>query len=390
MIWARPLSRADSAASLWIRSGLTPEGVGLVRSGLEQHALVTGLTEQTRELLAELVGVAWAGGAGDAAVIRYSRLAVENWFSRLGLSELGVALSRLLLSEHPPAPTRLGAQKLEWGGRTRIMGIINVTPDSFSDGGAHEEPASAIAHGLELLDAGADLLDIGGESTRPGAAAVSEEDELRRVLPVIEGLRARRSEVLLSVDTRKPLVARAAIKAGAALVNDVSGLRSEGMLDVIASTGVCACAMHMLGTPQTMQRQPKYDDVGAEILDALELALRRAESRGIPRDRLWVDPGIGFGKTPEHNLFLLRRAGDLRLLGAPVLIGVSRKAFLGALLGGKPPTERVGASAATAAALAAEGEVDVVRVHDVAQTRDALAVGDAIRLARDGGARFSS
>jgi dihydropteroate synthase len=351
---------------------------------------VTGLTEDARELLGELVGAAWAGGAGDAAVIRYSRLSVENWFGRLGLSELGIALSRLLLSEHPPAMTRLGSQKLTWGQRTRIMGIINVTPDSFSDGGAHADTASAVAHGLELLEAGADLLDVGGESTRPGAAPVSEAEELRRVIPVIEELRARRSEVLISVDTRKAAVARAAVRAGAQLINDVSGLRDEAMLDVIAATGVCACAMHMLGTPESMQREPRYDDVGAEILDALEMALRRAEGKGIPRDRLWVDPGIGFGKSAEHNLFLLRRAGDLRLLGAPVLIGVSRKAFLGALLGGKPPTERVGASAATAAALAAEGAVDVVRVHDVAQTRDALAVGDAIRLARDGGARFTT
>ena len=390
MIWARPLSRADSAAALWIRSGLTPEGVGLVRSGLESHALVTGLTQDTRELLAELVGVAWAGGAGDAAIIRYSRLCVENWFGRLGLSELGVALSRLLLSEHPPAMTRLGTHKLTWGQRTRVMGIINVTPDSFSDGGAHFDPERAVAHGLALLDEGADVLDIGGESTRPGAAPVSEGEEMRRVLPVIEGLRLKRPEVLISVDTRKASVARAAVKAGAQLINDVSGLRDEAMLEVVASTGVCACAMHMLGTPETMQAGPRYDDVGAEILDALEMALRRAEGRGVARDRLWVDPGIGFGKSAEHNLFLLRRAGDLRLLGAPVLIGVSRKAFLGTILGGKPPAERVGASAAIAAALAAEGVVDVVRVHDVTQTRDALAVGDAIRLARDGGARFAT
>jgi dihydropteroate synthase len=364
--------------------------VGLVGSGLESHALVTGLNEDSRELLAELVGAAWAGGSGDAAVIRYSRLSVENWFSRLGLSELGVALSRLLLIEHPPARTTVGGHRLEWGQRTRIMGIINVTPDSFSDGGTFPDAAAAVAHGVSLLEAGADVLDIGGESTRPGAAPVSEDEELRRVIPVIEGLRAKKSEALLSIDTRKPAVALAAVKAGAHLVNDVSGLRDDAMLDVIASSGVCACAMHMLGTPETMQQAPLYEDVGAEILDALERALRRAESRGIARDRLWVDPGIGFGKAAEHNLFLLRRAGDLRLLGVPVLIGVSRKAFLGTLLGDKPPAERVGASAAAVAALAAEGVVDVVRVHDVAQTRDALAVGDAIRLARDGGARFAT
>lgn len=390
MIWARPLSRTEPAPSLWTRLGLTPEGVGLVRSGLEAHALVTGLDDDSRELLAELVGAAWIGGAGDAAMIRYSRLSVENWFARLGLSELGVAISRLLLSSQAPAPTTLGTQRLEWGQRTRIMGIINVTPDSFSDGGAHADTSVAIAHGLAMLEAGADLLDVGGESTRPGAAPVDSEEELRRVIPVIEGLRAARPEVLLSIDTRKANVAVAAVKAGAALVNDVSGLRDDAMLEAIASSGACACAMHMLGTPETMQLEPRYDDVGAEILDALEAALRRAEGRGIARERLWVDPGIGFGKTVGHNLFLLQRAADLRLLGVPVLIGVSRKGFLGSLLGGKPPQERVGASAATTAALAAEGAVDVVRVHDVAQTRDALAVGDGIRLARDGGARFTS
>lgn len=390
MIWARPLSRADSAGPLWKRSGLTPEGVGLVRSGVESHALVTGLDDDSRELLAELVGAAWAGGSGDAAIVRYSRLAVESWFTRLGLSELGVALSRLLLLEVPPAPTKLGAQQLEWGRRTRIMGILNATPDSFSDGGQHAKPADAVAWGLSLLDAGADLLDVGGESTRPGAAPVGEDEELRRVVPVIEGLMAKRPDAVISIDTRKAGVAKAAIAAGARLVNDVSGLRDDAMLDVVASAGVCACAMHMLGTPQTMQGDPRYDDLGTELLDALEGALRRAEHRGITRDRLWIDPGIGFGKTPAHNLYLLRRAADLRLLGTPVLIGVSRKAFLGGLLGGKPPAERVGASAAAAAILAADGAVDVVRVHDVAQTREALLVADAIRDARDGGARFSS
>lgn len=390
MIWARPLSSADSAGPLWKRSGLTPEGVGLVRSGVESHALVTGLDEANRELLAELVGAAWAGGSKDAAIIRYSRLSVESWFARLGLSELGVALSRLLLLEAAPAPTKLGSQQLEWGARTRIMGIVNVTPDSFSDGGQHANAGDAVSWGLSLLGAGADLLDIGGESTRPGASPVSEDEELERVVPVIEGVKAKRPDALISIDTRKAAVAKAAIAAGARLVNDVSGLRDDAMLDVIASAGVCACAMHLLGTPETMQADPRYDDLGTEILDALEGALRRAEKRGITRERLWIDPGIGFGKTAAHNLFLLRRAVDLRLLGTPVLIGVSRKAFLGGLLGGKPPAERVGASAAAAAVLAADGAVDVVRVHDVAQTREALLVADAIRAARDGGARFSS
>lgn len=390
MIWARPLARTDILPALWLRSGLTPEGVGLVQSNLESHALLTGLDEVARELLAELVGAAWAAGAGDAAVVRYSALALESWSARLGDSPLGRAFTRLLHSQRPPAPTPLGATTLTWGEATRVMGVVNVTPDSFSDGGKHLEPKAAIAHGLALLDAGAALLDVGGESTRPGAAAVSEAEELARVVPVLEGLRAQRPTALLSVDTRRPAVARAAAAAGAQLLNDVSGLGDDAMLDVVAATGMAACAMHMQGTPQTMQAAPSYADVTGEILDALEGALQRAESRGVPRSRLWVDPGIGFGKTAGHNLFLLRRAADFRLLGVPVLIGVSRKAFLGSLVGGKPPAERDGASAAVAAALAAEGAVDVVRAHDVIATREALAVGDAIRLARDGGARFGS
>jgi dihydropteroate synthase len=384
MIWARPLSN-DSAPSLWNRSGLTPEGVGLVRSSAEAHALVTGLSDDARELLAELVGSAWVGGAGDAAIVRFSRLSVEAWIARLGPGDLARALGRLLATQAPN--TRIATQTWSWGERTRIMGIVNATPDSFSDGGAHGDP---VALALSLLDAGADLVDIGGESTRPGAVEVSEGEERSRVLPVIEGLRKARPGAVISIDTRKASVAKAAIAAGAHLVNDVSGLRDDAMLEVIAEARVPACVMHMLGTPETMQHQPRYDDVGAEILDTLELALQRAEARGLSRGQLWVDPGIGFGKTAAHNLYLLKRAADLRLLGSPVLVGASRKGFLGPLTGGKPARERVTASAVVAGLLAANGAADVVRVHDVTETKDAVAVGDAIRLARDGGAKFSS
>jgi dihydropteroate synthase len=288
----------------------------------------------------------------------------------------------------PTPNTTIAGQTWSWGERTRIMGIVNVTPDSFSDGG--RLGASALDHALGLLDAGADLVDVGGESTRPGAAPVDEAEELSRVLPVIEGLRAQRPGAVISVDTRKPGVAKAALRAGAHLVNDVSGLRDEAMIEVIAEAKACACVMHMLGTPETMQTDPRYDDVGAEVLDALELALRNAESRGLSRGQLWIDPGIGFGKTHGHNLFLLKRTADLRLLGAPVLVGASRKGFLGPLTGGKPAAGRVTASATLAGLLAAGGAVDLVRVHDVAETKDAVAVGDAVRLARDGGAKFSS
>ncbi|HEY1086744.1 MAG TPA: dihydropteroate synthase, partial [Archangium sp.] len=251
MIWARPLSN-DSATSLWNRSGLTPEGVGLVRSSAEAHALVTGLSDDARELLAELVGPAWVGGAGDSAIVRWSRLSVEAWTARLGPGELSRAFQRLLPAEAPS--TRIAEQTWSWGERTRIMGIVNATPDSFSDGGAHTDP---VAHALSLLDAGADLVDVGGESTRPGAADVNEAEELRRVLPVIEGVRKARPGAVISIDTRKAAVAKAAISAGAHLVNDVSGLRDDAMLEVIADARVPACVMHMLGTPETMQREPR-------------------------------------------------------------------------------------------------------------------------------------
>lgn len=357
-----------------------------MRSGLETQALVTGLDEGHRELLGALIGAGWVGGAGDAAIIRYSPQLVESWVARLGASsELSVALGRLL--PRAPGSLQLGEKTFAWGTRTFVMGIVNVTPDSFSDGGKFFDPASAIEHGLKLIAAGADLLDVGGESTRPGAAEVSDDEEARRVVPVIEGLRAKGATI--SIDTRKAKVARAAVAAGATLVNDVSGLRDDAMIDLIAETGVAACAMHMQGTPETMQAEPRYGDVTIEILDALELALRRVEARGISRSKVLVDAGIGFGKTVGHNLFLLQRANDLRLLGAPVLWGVSRKGFLGALTG-KAATGRVTASAATAAVLAAAGAVDVIRVHDVEETRDALAVADAVRLARDGGAKFTS
>ena len=371
MIWARPFTPTPTSA-LWRRSGLGDPEVALLEAGRECLALVTGLDVSAREALAELVDAAWVGGAGDAAIVRYSPLSLDRWAQAPGA--LGEAFGRLRSLVCATS-------------RTRIMGIVNVTPDSFSDGGRYATPDAAIAHGLALVKQGADLLDVGGESTRPGAAPVSEADELQRVVPVIEGLRG--CGVPLSVDTMKATVARAAIAAGASVVNDVGGLRDDAMIDVLAETGASACVMHMQGEPRTMQHAPTYDDVSSEVLDALELALRRAEARGVARSRLWVDPGIGFGKTGEHNLFLLRHVAELRLLGVPVLVGVSRKRFLGALVGDKPAPERVVASAAAAAIVAATGAVDVVRVHDVTETKDALAVADAIRLARDGGGRFT-
>jgi dihydropteroate synthase len=361
-----------------------------VAGGLERVALVTGLDEAAREALADVVDAAWVGGSRDTAIIRYSRSSVQGWCAQLKAQPaLAEALSRLEVAVVPPRAAEWGGRRFEWGSRTYVMGVVNATPDSFSDGGKYLDPAAAEAHGVALVQAGADLLDVGGQSTRPGAKPVSEQEELDRVLPVIERLRKALPHVTLSIDTSRVAVAKAALAAGAVLVNDVTGLRDDALLAEVVRAKAGACAMHMQGTPETMQLAPSYADVVGEVLDFLEGALTRAEAAGLPRHQVLVDPGIGFGKTLEHNLYLLRRLGELRLLGAPILVGTSRKSFLGALTGGKPPAGRVTASAASAAIAAVLHGADMVRVHDVAETKDALAVADAVRQARAGGSLFS-
>jgi dihydropteroate synthase len=258
----------------------------------------------------------------------------------------------------------------------RVMGIVNVTPDSFSDGGRYLDTAAAIAHGVELAAQGADILDIGGESTRPGAEPVAEADELARVLPVIAGLRERGVEAQLSVDTAKAPVAAAALAAGATFVNDVTALRGDpAMAEVVAASGAQCCLMHMAGTPRTMQDDPRYGDVVDEVAAFLEERLAAAVAAGIAEERVLLDPGIGFGKTVEHNLELLRRLDELVALGRPVVIGTSRKRFLGSLTG-RPVTERVAATIASNVLAFARG-AEVFRVHDVAPVVDALAVAAA-------------
>lgn len=264
--------------------------------------------------------------------------------------------------------------------RTQLMGVINVTPDSFSDGGLFFSADAAIAQGRALAAAGAQWLDVGGESTRPGAAEVSEADELARVIPVIRGLAG---VAAISIDTTKPAVAAAALEAGATMVNDVTGLREgDDLARLAAKAGAQLCVMHMQGTPRTMQADPRYDDVVTEVIASLRASVASAVAAGMPRERVWVDPGIGFGKTFDHNLTLLRHLQRLRELEQPVLVGCSRKAFLGALTGGTPPRERDVATAATVAIAALTGTADLVRVHAVAEAKDAAAVGDAIRNAR--------
>ena len=259
--------------------------------------------------------------------------------------------------------------------RPQVMGIVNVTPDSFSDGGAHADVESAVAHGLRLAAEGADLLDVGGESTRPGAAAVTLEDEIARVVPVIERL-VRETSLPVSVDTSKPAVMRAAVAAGAGMINDVRALRAEGALDAAAALGVPVVLMHLLGEPRTMQDAPVYDDVVADVHRFLAERIFAAEMAGIPKKRLVVDPGFGFGKTSAHNLRLLRQLARFTDLGVPVLAGLSRKRTLGELTG-REVDARVHASVA-AAVLAAEYGARLIRVHDVAPTVDALKVWQAV------------
>ena len=259
--------------------------------------------------------------------------------------------------------------------RPRVMGIVNVTPDSFSDGGRHDTVEAAVAHGLALAAQGADLLDVGGESTRPGADAVSLEDELARVVPVIERL-ARETALPISVDTSKPEVMRAAVAAGAGMVNDVHALRREGALEAAAALGVPVVLMHMQGEPRGMQDAPHYDDVVGDVHRFLAERLFACEMAGIAKRNLVVDPGFGFGKTLEHNLLLLRQLSRLLDLGVPVLAGLSRKRCLGDITG-RGVDERVHASVAAALLAAGEG-ARLVRVHDVAATVDALKVWAAV------------
>jgi dihydropteroate synthase len=260
-----------------------------------------------------------------------------------------------------------------------LMGIVNVTPDSFSDSGVHLDPDRAVEHGLSLACEGADILDIGGESTRPGSLPVPEDEELGRVLPVLRKLRPRTS-VLISVDTTKSAVACAALDAGADIINDTSGLRADPeMAGVVARSGAAVILMHMRGTPRTMQEAPRYDDLLGEVRSFLAARLREAEAAGIPAERLIVDPGIGFGKTAEHNLTLLNQLDFFQDLGRPVCVGFSRKAFIGRVLG-TPPAERLEGTMA-AAVLSVSRGAHILRVHDIGPVAKAVRMAEAILAA---------
>jgi dihydropteroate synthase len=255
------------------------------------------------------------------------------------------------------------------------MGVVNVTPDSFSDGGLYLNPERAIRRGRQLIAEGADVLDIGGESTRPGSEGVSAEDELARIAPVLEGL--AETDAAISIDTSKSGVADAALDAGAAIVNDVTALRGDPELAALCAERGCGVVlMHMLGTPRTMQESPSYDDVVDDVKSFLAERVEHAVGAGIAEERIWVDPGIGFGKTVEHNLELLRRLGELRALGRPICVGTSRKSFIGRITG-RDVEERLGGTIASNVLALANG-AEVFRVHDVGPVRDALEVAEVL------------
>ena len=278
---------------------------------------------------------------------------------------------------------RCGAHRIVCGARTLLVGVVNVTPDSFSDGGLHLDPSDAVAHGLRLADEGADVLDVGGESTRPGAEPVSAADEIARVAPVIEGLVTKLLDVPVSVDTRKPEVAAAALEAGAAIVNDVGAGTEPGMFEAVAASDAGMILMHMKGEPRTMQVDPTYGDVVREVTDFLRQRGEAAVAAGIQRDRLCVDPGIGFGKDLTHNLELLRATRETRdRLDLPFLLGPSRKRFIGTITGADDPADRVEGTAGAVAWCAAQG-AHLVRVHDVRAMKRVVQVVDAIARAAE-------
>jgi len=261
-----------------------------------------------------------------------------------------------------------------------IMGVLNVTPDSFSDGGRYLDPERAVARGLEMIEQGAEMIDVGGESTRPGSRPVDESEELRRVVPVIERLAAN-EEALISVDTTKPPVARAALEAGAGMINDVSTLRQgDELAETAAAGGAELVVMHSRKRPEDMQDEIRYEDIVREVSQELEEAARRAERAGVPPDRIWIDPGIGFAKTAEHNVELLARIGDLAALGYRVIVGPSRKSFIGRLTGA-PVDDRLGGTAAAVTA-AVMGGARAVRVHDVGMMKQAAAIAGEIARRR--------
>ncbi|HKB77377.1 MAG TPA: dihydropteroate synthase [Myxococcales bacterium] len=346
-------------------AALLPPRPALLQEGLRQSGIPV-LRGEKGALALGSISQLWSAARSLAD-------AVEDGGARALATELARRAGNV---EAPEQPWLLPRSRLPEG-RVLVMAVLNVTPDSFSDGGSFAVADAAVEHGLRLAAEGADLIDVGGESTRPGAQPVPADEELRRALPVIREL-VRRAKVPISIDTTKAEVARAAVEAGAEVVNDVSGLRRDPeMGTAVARGGAALCLMHSRGEPRDMQQHAAYADLLGEMQDELLEGLRRAREAGVPEERIALDPGLGFAKTAEHNLLLMRRLRELTQLGRPLLAGASRKSFLGRL-SGKIAPERLTGSVAAAAVLALNG-ASILRVHDVAATREALAVVDAVR-----------
>ncbi len=341
---------------------------------LEPRTVAEGLKQSG---LAVLRGARGALALGNLAQLWGAARSLADALERPEGRALAEELQQRAASVEAPARTlTLPRSKLP-AGRTLVMGIVNVTPDSFSDGGHFLEVDLAVARGLQLAEDGADLLDVGGESTRPGATPLSAAEERARIEPVVREL-AKRTSVPVSIDTTKAEVARAALAEGAEMVNDVSGLaRDQEMGPLVAASKAALVLMHMRGTPQDMAARAVYEDLHGEVLMELHLALQRAREAGVALDRVALDPGLGFSKTAEHQLSLLRRQRELLQLGLPLLVGPSRKGFIGKLTG-RPPAERLSGTLAACALSAAAG-ASILRVHDVREVREALAVADAVR-----------
>lgn len=292
----------------------------------------------------------------------------------MGIDGMTATINSTLKTKNSKLVLDCGGRVLDLS-RTAIMGILNVTPDSFSDGGFFLSREQAVAHALQMVEEGADIIDVGGESTRPGAQAVTVQEELDRTIPVIEAV-AKSVSLPISIDTSKPEVMRAAVRAGAGFINDVRALRDPGALETAASLNVPVCLMHMQGAPRSMQANPRYDDVLNDVRTFLLARIEAAMAAGIRRDRIVIDPGFGFGKSAEHNLELLRRLLEFRVLGVPLLAGLSRKSMIGKLLG-LPVEQRVNASVALALAAVQNGAT-IVRVHDVRVSREAIRMWEAV------------
>jgi dihydropteroate synthase len=397
LIRCLPIASTREALHEMGEVGVDPTGMRLMEGkAIHLNLKLEGITPRTSNLLKqEMLSL-----GGDAAVDRRGLdcsaeltdailMGTHKQFEKLaskleqypGVEALGHSFKETLknLSKaHYRLPCRQRTFTL--GKKTLLMGVLNVTPDSFSDGGLFLEREKAVARGLKMVEEGADLIDVGGESTRPGSKPLPLEEELRRILPVIESL-ARKTDVPISIDTYKSPVAKEAIRAGAALINDISGLHFDpDLAGVAAKEKVPLILMHIRGTPETMQTDIHYDSLLSEILQSLKESIQKAERAGVDPDQVIIDPGIGFGKTSEHNLLILKHLSEFRVLGKPLLLGTSRKSFIGKILDAEDVSERLEGTLASIAIGVLNG-AHIVRCHDVREAKKAIAVADAIRLA---------